>query len=68
MKITKREMVNGLEHDINNFEAELAKVQIGFWYLGEWHPKFYWRARLLELKVELNKIKTDKTYKPWYEK
>jgi hypothetical protein len=65
MKITKREMINGLEHDINNFETELAKVQIGFWHLGEWHPKFYWRARLRELKEELNKIRTDKTYRPW---
>lgn len=65
--------VNGLNHDIAYFEKELQIVREGrrvklkffVWWHGDRIPRYQVKAMVVELKEEVQKVLTDKTYKPW---
>ena len=65
--------INGIQHDIDYFESELKIVREGnrvklkpfIWHHGDRIHRYLVKQMVIELKEELQKVLTDKTYKPW---
>jgi hypothetical protein len=60
----RQEYINELEFDIDRYQG-IADSMTGGWRLGKWVFPFQARKEVKELQKELQKVQTDKTYKPW---
>lgn len=73
MKITKKEYINSLRHDLDFYQEEVhnhavAKVNgqdYTIWHHGEKVSLQNAQDNIAEYTEELNKIFSDKNYKPW---
>lgn len=61
----RQEHINGINHDIKFLEEELNRHQVCIWWMGEKYSFSKVRSIVKELKEELQKVESDKTYKPW---
>jgi len=65
MKITKKEYINGIAHDLQFITEELHTGNILTWWHGITYTRGELKAIQKDLKEEQAKINADKKYRPW---